>query len=1013
MSENDGGNNPEDSDSGDEYSDSDLHAGGVSDTENDQAVIAQAMSAEATLSVDVGSSLTHHDWADIDNSDLVAKVRGSAGFRIMREIQPWDGAASSSAAATLLDNKVFEYFYVQRKDSDMFKKLVKECFPKEYEQASSDKEEKKRLQSMWAQQIMDELKGMREYAKHTIRWLTAINNAQAGDLLFLKREALMNGEHSIQWKAAAIVWESVSNRIKDQTFAAMHAWTNKTGAQSGGVPRMYKHQHELLEVLDKHYTVTEQAVESGGKMPLPLHVILSTPTGSGKTFTAVLTYLRLIKQKHKDVILLYSVPTKQVLKRVGQECEAHAVPYWTAARDNTGDGTMTQVRRPYSIRDKARNKKAVRAARAIGEKVSAGSGTVEQQLEYAADIGFKLKDHGAGKPDIIIADLNTTARILEAAKKQPESSFYNQSKILLYFDEPNMGIHLDPKVLGVVSNIQANMPHAAVLASATLGTWDTLEDWWKGPTEARRDTIEMAPYELPMSKLAVFNQATNEISTISPFGMFKNYGEFQRAMNDIRVPTLLLRHMSAKQGNELLGIDGPEAAWEKVYGDVKSLRLAIEPKMKTIPQPDFEKYKVRWATGEGAPKKVAGIRDALSKEGVTMVGCINPRKTALELAGFENKEDWQAAVHKLNSKLKEAERMLKENAKAEKRAAKKKGDADDENPADAGDDVQVGLVTLRPMLKISLAEALESDIDTLVMLSRGVAYASGKGTETMVKRLYNQALLTVPDSLKGRSPPLNVLVVDYSSIYGTDCPAVDTLLLQEELGRLLAWEDLQQFIGRLRRDGLCIFFSLGTLRKAVLGSHVEAEEIQKTINFQKAVEETTLKLVESKKYDSASVKGALEPLAEQFGRRTGEAGAFAVIALACLSLKPQDMPDSDKELSAQMVKNVEKFSEALEKITGKKQDQISLVSILESLACSQAPFEGRTGGARVLGCAASFLKGMYDADLLSEDGIFAWANQRAKDIKNDPDADQRFFMKVKPFVQWLQEASEDEESDEE
>ena len=35
----------------------------------------------------------------------------------------------------------------------------------------------------------------------------------------------MNGEHSIQWKAAAIVWESV-NRIKDQTFAAMH-WTNR------------------------------------------------------------------------------------------------------------------------------------------------------------------------------------------------------------------------------------------------------------------------------------------------------------------------------------------------------------------------------------------------------------------------------------------------------------------------------------------------------------------------------------------------------------------------------------------------------------------------------------------------------------------------------------------------------------------------------------------------------------------------------------------------------------------
>jgi len=198
-----------------------------------------------------------------------------------------------------------------------------------------------------------------------------------------------------------------------------------------------------------------------------------------------------------------------------------------------------------------------------------------------------------------------------------------------------------------------------------------------------------------------------------------------------------------------------------------------------------------------------------------------------------------------------------------------------------------------------------------------------------------------------------------------------------------------------------------------LGSQVEAEEVQKTISFQKAVEEATLKLAESKQYDSASVKGALDPLAEQFGRRSGEAGAFAVIALACMSLKPQDMPESDKELSAQMIKNVEKFSEALEAVVAKKQDQISLVSILESLACSQAPFEGRTGGARVLGCASSFLKGIYDADVLSEDGIFAWANQRAKEIKSDPDADQRFFMKVKPFVQWLQEASEDEESDEE
>ena len=32
------------------------------------------------------------------------------------------------------------------------------------------------------------------------------------------------------------------------------------------------------------------------------------------------------------------------------------------------------------------------------------------------------------------------------------------------------------------------------------------------------------------------------------------------------------------------------------------------------------------------------------------------------------------------------------------------------------------------MLKVSVAEALESDIDTLVMLAKGIAYACGSGT---------------------------------------------------------------------------------------------------------------------------------------------------------------------------------------------------------------------------------------------------------------------------------------------
>ena len=875
------------------------------------------------------------------------------------------------------------------------------------------------MANLWAGAVLDELKAMRDGAKHTLRWINAIKEAQAGDLLFLKREALTHGPGSVQEIASQIVWDNVSNRIKDQTFAAMHAWTNKSGAQSGGVARMYKHQHELIDQLDKHYAAIGKMQEAKKPLPKPLHVILSTPTGSGKTFTAILVHLRLLKVKYPDAILLYSVPTKQVLKRVGQECEAHAVPYWTAARDNTGDGTLHQVRRPYSIRDKARNKKALRAARAIGEKVSAGSGTIQQQLEYAADVGYKLKDHGAGKPDIIIADLNTTAALLKACKEESSSSFYHESKILLYFDEPNMGIHLDPNVLGVVSSIQANMPLTAVLASATLGAWEGLEPWWRGPTDANQITISLEPYELPMAKLAVFNEGTSEFAPMSPLNLIENYAEYQRVMEDYRLPTLLLRHLTARHGNDLLQIQPPGGPWDKVQGDVKSLRLAIEPTFTSLSQKEFERLQGRWKMGEDAPTKVDGIRGALSKEGVTMVGCLDPRKVAFELAGFADQEAWIQDVHKLNNKLKEAERMVKENAKAEKR--KKKDDEDEAK--DGGDEGGVGVVTLRPMLKISLAEALEADINTLVMLSKGIAYACGSGTEPMVKRLYNQALLTVPDSLRGRSPPLNVLVVDYSSIYGTDCPAVDTLLLQEDLGRLLAWEDLQQFLGRLRRDGTAVFYSKKTLRRAALGAAVEEEETTALIEFQKLVENSVLDLEKAQKRDTDSVTALVTKLSASSGRSAGEVASYVLASVISFALSapshldgagvyPATIPESDKELLAAITKRVEGYSDALENVLKKMSEQVRAVSAIEALSLSANPFASRTGGARVLGIAAQVLKMLYDADILSEEALFAWANAKRKELLAESDGDARFFGKAKPFIQWLSEAS-DEDSDEE
>eukprot|EP00740_Mantoniella_antarctica_P007980 CAMPEP_0181363940 /NCGR_PEP_ID=MMETSP1106-20121128/9065_1 /TAXON_ID=81844 /ORGANISM="Mantoniella antarctica, Strain SL-175" /LENGTH=1005 /DNA_ID=CAMNT_0023478509 /DNA_START=163 /DNA_END=3180 /DNA_ORIENTATION=+ len=1004
--------------SDDDFSDDDAHAGGDMDPEMDPN--------QSTLNVDVGSSLTSHDWADIDNSDLVAKVRGSAGFRIMREIAPWDGALVDPPA--LLQGKVFEFFYVQRKEADMWKALAKECFPAQYEAASSDKSEKKRLSSLWAQAVLDEIKAMREHGKHTLRWITAVLDAQASDHLFLRREALKHGPHSIEAKAAAIVWAQCSNRIKDQAFAAMHLWTNKGGAQSGGIARMYKHQHDLLEELDAHFTAVTKAVEAERQLPMPLHVILSTPTGSGKTFTALMVHLRLFKVKHPNAILVYSVPTKQVLKRVGQECEAHAAPYWTAARDHSGEG-LCQVRRPYSIRDKARNRKAMRAKAAIGEKQSAGSGTIESQLEYAAQVGFSLKDRGAGRPDIIIADLNTTAWLLKAAHNAKDTSFYHKNNLLLYFDEPNMGIHLDPNVLGVVSTIQAHMPIAAVLASATLGPWEGLEQWWRGPVPARQITISLLPYDLPMSTLNVWSEDKGTLAPVSPLGLFANYAEFQRTMADDRMPTLLLRHLTASQGNDLLGIKGPGGPWDMIQGDVKSLRVTVEPIFKGLSYADFSRFKAQWATGDGAAKKVDGLRGALSKEGVTMVGCLDPRKVALLLAGYGDQEQWKADEHRLNAKLKEADRMMKESAKQEKRAKKK----EEEEDAQMGDDDlgQIGLITLRPMLKVTVAEAMEANIDTLIMLSKGIAYACGSGTDPMVKRLYNQALLTVPDSLKGRAPPLNVLVVDYSSIYGTDCPAVDTLLLQEDLGSLLAWEDLQQFLGRLRRDGTAIFYSLRTLRRAAIGPGAELAENKAELDYQQEVEAAMLGMQDaSKTRDAKEEVEALTKLAESKGRAMSETAAFATTSVLSFVLPapinlpaglpkvhPTELAGTDKELLAALQKQLKTNCDVLKKLLKKRADQVMAINKIEKLALSASPFVNRTGGVRYLGAAGQTLKLMYDMDIITEEAVTAWGQQRTAPAGLEgPDLDARFYEKAKPFITWLEEASSSEEesgSDEE
>jgi hypothetical protein len=126
----------------------------------------------------------------------------------------------------------------------------------------------------------------------------------------------------------------------------------------------------------------------------------------------------------------------------------------------------------------------------------------------------------------------------------------------------------------------------------------------------------------------------------------------------------------------------------------------------------------------------------------------------------------------------------------------------------------------RPALMIELSEAETLDEESLVLLSRGIAYA-GAGSPAAMMLNFQRAVVSVPEEKLDKAtslPPLQTLVVDYASVYGLDCPSIDMLLLCDDLGQHLSFDDLQQFLGRLRRNGRVVFTSVESMLEASLGN---------------------------------------------------------------------------------------------------------------------------------------------------------------------------------------------------
>jgi hypothetical protein len=209
---------------------------------------------------------------------------------------------------------------------------------------------------------------------------------------------------------------------------------------------------------------------------------------------------QILKRRRPTPLLIYSVPTKEILKRVGSDCEAHGINYWTAGKI----GSDYFIRRPYSVRNSKEN---------AGQQ----RGNIYYQLLLTIAQSIRFEDKIPGRCDVILADIEASAAILEVLRQPDEvlneikltsfgtadeklkpshklildeinnpdtrqkyTSWLKPENTVLFFDEPNMGIHISPEVLNIVKRITAHFPHIAILASATLKNWDALPEWWKG-----------------------------------------------------------------------------------------------------------------------------------------------------------------------------------------------------------------------------------------------------------------------------------------------------------------------------------------------------------------------------------------------------------------------------------------------------------------------------------------------------------------------------------------------------
>jgi translation initiation factor eIF-2B subunit epsilon len=123
------------------------------------------------------------------------------------------------------------------------------------------------------------------------------------------------------------------------------------------------------------------------------------------------------------------------------------------------------------------------------------------------------------------------------------------------------------------------------------------------------------------------------------------------------------------------------------------------------------------------------------------------------------------------------------------------------------------------------------------------------------------------------------------------------------------------------------------------------------------------------------------------------------------------VPGSLRELLKRTQMQLKTWASLLQKFLKNEDDQVEVLLTLEEFCGQEGDFE-ETGemGEHFVGIFPQLLQLMYELDILTEDAVLAWAEEK----EHANETEKRFLNLAAPFIEWLEEASEEEsDSDEE